>query len=117
MIQLWKGQVIFTENMAKLVLFIRSQGYWVRFDEFYRPEQMAKIYAAQGKGIKDSLHTLHDAGDLTIYTKDGVPLTKTEEYKFAGDYWESLDPLNRWGGRFSDGNHFSRKISQDDPRS
>lgn len=32
----------------------------------------------------------------------------TVAYLDLGLYWESLSPNNRWGGRYSDGNHFER---------
>ena len=52
--------------------------------------------------------------DLDLF-KDGegfemgckVYLTKTEDHRKLGEFWESLHPLCRWGGRFGDGNHYS----------
>lgn len=57
-----------------------------------------------------SNHHLGLAADILLY-RNGVYLTKTEDYKELGEAWERLGillslPL-RWGGRFSDGNHFS----------
>jgi hypothetical protein len=39
----------------------------------------------------------------------GVYMTNSGAYKPIGEYWKSLNPLNRWGGDFTkpDGNHFS----------
>lgn len=39
--------------------------------------------------------------------KDGVYQPKTETYRELGEYWESLDPDCKWGGRWGDGNHMS----------
>jgi len=44
--------------------------------------------------------------DFNLF-KDGVFLQGTEDHRPLGEYWESLDPLCRWGGRFNDGNHYS----------
>jgi len=52
------------------------------------------------------MHKLRLAEDL-ILDLNGVWLQKTEDYKVAGEIWESLHELCRWGGRFKDGNHFS----------
>ncbi len=61
----------------------------------------------QGKGhIIGSLHYEGCAGDLILY-RLGVYLDKTEDYQKLGEYWESLNPDCRWGGRWGDGNHFS----------
>ena len=70
---------------------------------------MAEIYAKQGKGVRDSMHLISLAIDLFLF-KDGDYLTKTEQYKEAGELWESYSTKDYdcvWGGRFNDGNHFS----------
>ena len=53
-----------------------------------------------------SLHYSGCAGDPALY-KDGKYMIKTEDYQALGQYWESLDPDCKWGGRWGDGNHFS----------
>ncbi len=101
-------QQIFAVNVAHLILHINECGYSCTFGEAWRPPEVAAIYAQQGKGIKNSLHCIRLAVDLNLF-KDGVYLPTTEAYKFAGEYWESLNSLNRWGGRFNDGNHFEMR--------
>jgi len=101
-------QAAFAVNVAKLILHINECGYSCTFGEAWRTPEMAAIYAQQGKGIKNSLHCIRLAVDLNLF-KDGVYLPTTEAYKFAGEYWESLNSLNRWGGRFNDGNHFEMR--------
>lgn len=59
-----------------------------------------------GGGISNSLHNDGLAIDLILY-KDGKYLSSSEDYRSLGEWWERLDPLARWGGRFGDGNHFS----------
>jgi len=60
----------------------------------------------KNNGIRGSLHELKLAMDTNLF-KDGKYLETTEEWREAGEHWESLHPLCRWGGRFGDGNHVS----------
>ena len=86
----------FTQGLAELINFINNQGYT----------------CAIGRGgdfhMKNSLHYVSLAADFAIY-KDEKYLDKTEDYKFAGEFWKTLDPDFRWGGEFlyQDGKHFS----------
>jgi hypothetical protein len=102
-------QEVFAENLAKLVLEAYRRGYKVRMGEVLRPPIMAKHYAKIGVGIKNSLHIYKLAGDLNLF-KDGEYLQKTSDHAELGEYWESLHPLNRWGGRYKDGNHYEMTI-------
>jgi hypothetical protein len=83
---------------GRLVAFLR------RVPEFSM--LAAKIENNAGSGIRNSLHELKLAQDFDLF-KDGKYLSDTESHKPLGEYWESLDPLCRWGGRFGDGNHYS----------
>jgi hypothetical protein len=74
--------------------------------EAWRHPVTAEYMAKQKKGIKNSLHGDRLAVDVNLF-KDGKWLQKTEDHKPLGEYWESLHPLCRWGGRFNDGNHYS----------
>ena len=99
-------QEIFSLNLALLLLYAYQHGYRVRMGETWRSPTKAGENAAAGIGIANSLHTLKLAADLNLF-KDGVFLTKTEDHRPLGEYWESLHVDNRWGGRFDDGNHYS----------
>lgn len=96
----------FARNIAKLILFIFDSGYTCTLGEAYRTEEQAELYAKQGKGIKNSLHRKRLAIDLNLF-KDGIYKDKSDSYEFAGSFWYSLHPDNRWGGAGGDGNHFS----------
>ena len=101
---------LFTFNLARLIAWVNMQkGYTCSLSEALRPQWVAEKYAKEGKGSRVSLHIDGLAVDLNIYS-EGVYLTKSEDYEFAGAYWKTLDPDNRWGGDIEslrDGNHFS----------
>jgi hypothetical protein len=40
------------------------------------------------------------ANDFSIIKNNAVA-GDPEDYRALGDYWESLDPANRWGGHFT----------------
>lgn len=106
---LFEKQVTFTFLLAQLINYAYAHGYELTLSEAYRTPEQAAINAKTGKGIKNSLHTVRLAIDLNLF-KDNKYLTKTEEYKELGVYWESLSDDGYkccWGGRFNDGNHFS----------
>ena len=104
-----QSQIRFAELTGKLINYIYSiPGYGVTFGEAYRTPEQAAIYAKEGKGIKESLHTERLAIDLNFFIR-GFYQSNTSEYKPLGDYWKSLDPGCRWGRDFKsrpDGNHF-----------
>ena len=60
-------------------------------------------------GRSNSLHKDGLAIDLHLY-RDGLYLPESEHHKELGAYWETLDNKCSWGGRFSDGNHYSFRI-------
>jgi len=112
MSKLLEKQFIFSKNVAKLLLYINSEGYEVTLGEAYRTKEQAIIYAKQGSGIVNSQHCKRLAIDLNIFALiDGKMqwLTDSKDYKKFGDFWERLNHHNRWGGHFNDGNHFEMK--------
>lgn len=108
-LSLREKQSIFVREVADLIQFATKEGYEFTFGEAYRSKEEAERLANADKGIKNSLHTVKLAIDLSLF-KGGKYLTNTESYRFLGEYWEkkSVDGLQFcWGGRFNDGNHFS----------
>lgn len=79
-------------------------GFEVTLGEAYRSEWEAARLAKEGLGIKRSLHCDRLAIDLNLF-KNGVLLTKTEDHRPLGEWWERIG--GTWGGRFKDGNHYS----------
>lgn|SRR3990167_224978 len=108
---LGEHQRIFAYNVANLIFWTHEQGWEVTGGEWYRPEEMAKIYAERGIGIADSLHTMKLAIDLNLFI-NGKYQTESDAYQPMGEYWKTLHPNNRWGGSFKkqDGNHFEMQF-------
>jgi hypothetical protein len=101
-------QSLFVELTGQWVAWVYGQGYQLTVAEAYRPPDVAEIYAAQGRGIKSSLHCSRLAIDWNLFI-DGKYITSTEGHRPLGEKWESMHELTRWGGRFKrrDGNHYS----------
>jgi hypothetical protein len=128
-------QELFVELKAKLIEYILSLGYKLRPGESLRSDEQSMINAmgfdgrtelcnyleqnakyhglalsiannGKANGILMSNHRIGLAEDFNLF-KNGNYLTKTEDWKIIGEWWEKLHPLCRWGGRFNDGNHFS----------
>lgn len=89
-------QSLFVKLVAQLINWAYEQGYELTFGD---------AYATSGH-IPNSNHYIRLAIDLNLF-KDGKYQTDTEAHRPLGEYWESLHPLCRWGGRFRDGNHYS----------
>jgi hypothetical protein len=95
--------------MPRLVDEAFRLGYRVRGKELLRTKAEAELNALQGDGVAHSCHTVGLAIDLALF-KNGVYLTRSEDYAPLGIFWENLAVDCCWGGRFHekpDGNHFS----------
>ena len=105
---LGEKQRLFTRYVGMLITWSYKNGYSLTWGDAYRSPEQAAANAATGSGIVNSLHCKRLAVDLNLFI-DGTYITNSDAYKPLGDYWKSLDPLCRWGGRFarSDGNHYS----------
>ena len=92
-------QHIFAMNLAKLLQHVESLGVTCSVGEVYRTQEQAEIYVKEGKGILYSQHCKNLAVDLQLFS-NGVFLQDKKDYQLLGEYWESLDAFNIWGGRF-----------------
>lgn len=101
---LGQKQRLFTRMVAQLIAFAYEQGFELTFGEAYRTPEQAALNAKSGKGIAKSLHTDRLAIDLNLFINGEYQQT-SEAYTPLGEFWESIG--GSWGGRFSDGNHFS----------
>ncbi len=57
--------------------------------------------------MTNSVHYIRLAIDINLFTKEGTYITDSLIHQPFGEFWEGLNPLCRWGGRFKDGNHYS----------
>lgn len=97
----------FVLMISQLIQWLYDNGYEATFGDAFRdPRVFGPMGANLAYGHKYSNHKRRLAIDLNLF-KDSVYLTETEQYRAAGEYWESLSADARWGGRFNDGNHFS----------
>jgi len=87
-------QFKFSLMVAMLIQWAHLQGYGITFGD---------AYATSGH-IPNSFHYNRLAIDLNLF-RDGKYLDTTEDHAPLGHYWESLG--GTWGGRWSDGNHYS----------
>jgi hypothetical protein len=96
-------QFLFLQHICKLLEHAVSLGYIVTFGEAWRPPEMQEIYKKNGKSkTLDSAHLNRLATDFNFFFTDGAKhkMCTAEEITPLGDFWESLDPQNKWGGRF-----------------
>ena len=104
---LGQRQRLFTQLISKLIVFAYDNGYELTFGDAYRdPRVHGDVGSKKSYSSANSLHKQRLAVDFNLF-KNGVYLTATNDHKALGEYWESLHPLCRWGGRFNDGNHYS----------
>lgn len=110
---LGKEQEAFSKDFMLLLQYLHSNNYKVRIGEVQRTLAQQKLYVEEGKSkTYNSMHLRKCAADLFIFKK-GKWLKGKKKLQEIGDYWESLDNKNRWGGNwksFIDCPHFERKI-------
>jgi hypothetical protein len=107
-VKLLEKQFIFAQNVSELLNYVHLQGFNVTLAEAYRTPEQAALNAKSGKGIANSLHCKRLAIDLNLFDGLGNWLQDSDDHKPFGEYWETLHPANKWGGRFTkpDGNHY-----------
>lgn len=98
--KLGEKQEIFTLNMARLILYAEQNGYKARARELQRTKSQQEEYYKQGKSKTMKSNHLNSTAVDIYFTKNGVLLEKKEELQFLGDYWESLNDKNKWGGNY-----------------
>jgi hypothetical protein len=102
-------QFAFIQDVAKLIIKAVELGYVVTGGELYRTLEQQQYYVDHGLShTMNSNHLRRLAIDLNVF-KDGNVIVPAE----LGVYWETLHPLNRWGGHFTmlkDTDHFERNI-------
>ena len=99
----------FLKDYALLIQYAEAQGYKLTAGELYRTMYQQKKYVRDGLSwTYNSYHLKRKAGDINLFI-DNKYKTDKQSYADLGTYWESLNPKNRWGGRFNDSPHFERR--------
>lgn len=106
----WK----FLKNLCELIIEIEQRGFIATGGELFRTPEQQAIYVEKGLSkTMNSMHLKKCAIDLNFF-KNGKLISDKKDLQLIGDYWEALDPKNRWGGNFSggfvDSGHFEMKI-------
>ena len=97
----------FGRMVAALLNKALEMGYEYTFGDAYRDARVHGEFGTKASySAAKSVHKVRLAVDFNLF-KGGIYRTETSAYTELGEYWESLHPLNRWGGRWQDGNHFS----------
>jgi len=104
-------QAAFLLDVCKLVEEATRQGFTVTAGEMYRTPEQQAVYVKTGRSkTMNSLHLTRRAVDLNFF-RDGKLVYNRDTLAPLGAYWESLHPLNSWGGngvKLVDVPHFSR---------
>ena len=115
-------QDIFLSDVARLISKAHDLGFQISAGEMWRTPEQQKIYFDSGRSkTMDSNHIKRLAVDLNFF-KDGKLIGDKGTLQPIGEWWESLNPQNRWGGswrglvengksNFVDLPHFERNIT------
>ena len=93
-------QNAFLSDVAKLIEFIRNtdNGMLITGGELFRTSEQEQLYVNEGRSnTMNSNHLRRLAIDLNFIQGGQIIYAKDILQKY-GDYWESLNPTNRWGG-------------------
>ena len=116
LITLGDYQRAFAREVPRLIDKAHELGYAVTLGDAFRdPRVFGEVGEAEGYGHPRSGHKRRLAIDLNLYRFDPTTgkwdyLTETEDHRPLGEWWEMQAPENRWGGRFNDGNHYSKEF-------
>jgi hypothetical protein len=89
---LLQKQFKFASLVAQLIQKAEDFGFTVTLGDAFR--------------LDKKCHGMRLAIDLNLF-RDGKYLSDTASHRLLGEWWEQQAPECRWGGRFSDGNHYS----------
>ena len=104
-------QAAFLLDLTKLIHKATELGFVVTAGELFRTPEQQQIYVKTGRSkTMNSLHLQRRAVDLNFFV-DGKLTYDKAILAPLGAFWESLHPLNSWGGngvKLVDTPHFSR---------
>jgi hypothetical protein len=95
----------FARMVADLIIKAYEMGFEVTLGDAYRdPRVHGNMGERKSYSHPRSAHKVRLAIDLNLF-KDGEFLEGSDDHRPLGEWWESQG--GTWGGRFSDGNHYS----------
>ena len=113
-----ENQFEFLKDVAKLIQKAEELGFVITAGEMFRTPEQQAIYVKAGRSkTMNSKHLDRLAVDFNVF-KDGK-MCDENGIRPLGEFWESLNPINRWGGnfppnknggRFIDAPHFQRTL-------
>jgi len=117
MTDLVREQSVFLLHVCELVKKAGELGFSASAGELYRTPEQQALHVKNGRSTTmASQHLKRLAIDLNFFrdAPDGRPMliSDVETLRPIGQYWESLDTANRWGGNwttFKDTPHFERR--------
>ncbi len=108
-------QAAFLLDVTRLIQKATDMGFVVTAGELYRTPEQQQIYVKTGRSrTMNSLHIQRRAVDLNFFLNGKLTYDKAVLAPL-GAYWESLHPLNSWGGngvKLVDTPHFSRGMEK-----
>jgi hypothetical protein len=125
--ELLDRQFLFTKLLARFLQEVFSRGHACKLRETgLLWNRSSKVVGARVR-FKDAVHSTPQSQygglhymqlatdvDLFVWQPDSgswdyIRDTEHSAWQSMGEFWESLDPLCKWGGRFKnpDGNHIS----------
>lgn len=99
-------QSVFWVMVARTILFAESIDKPIFILEWTRSE--AQQAANVAKGASKTMNSKHLSGLAVDFSfiadvnDDGKINYSADKYRQVGEFWEKLNPANRWGGRFGD---------------
>jgi len=110
-----QNQADFLLDVTRLINKATELGFQVTAGELYRTPEQQEIYVKTGRSrTMASLHLQRRAVDLNFFLNGKLTYDK-QVLAPLGAYWESLHPLNSWGGngvKLVDTPHFSRGVDK-----
>ena len=106
-------QIIFSKNIASLIVYADLIGIQLTFGHAWRDVETQKRLVAKGlsKTLKSN-HLRRLAVDFNFFINGKLTYDK-HKITELGKFWESLHEKNRWGGNFKnflDTPHFEMNI-------
>lgn len=97
---LGQKQEVFTHNVAMLILYAENNGFKCRARELQRTKEQQDIYIKQGKSKTNKSNHLNSCAIDIYFLQNNKIVENKEDLQLLGDYWESLNKDNKWGGNY-----------------